>query len=191
MSKYKYVSYLFVVLGLLVILAAAYVIIQYATGLINAVVDFVTTNDYSKLQQCGVTPPNEFGKLKNEFATLVLPALYLGLPGVLIVVSALMFLAGFYFHKGRIEDEARKHEELERDMVHKIVKKMETEKSPAPSRPAQMPRRPPVRGAPEEGEPEDEPAQEEAPPEEEAQTEEPEEEPEELPKQKPVLKKRK
>jgi|WetSurMetagenome_2_1015567.scaffolds.fasta_scaffold722717_1 hypothetical protein len=187
MSKYKYVSYLFVVLGLLVIIGAAYVIIQYASGLINAVVDFVTTNDYSKLQQCGVTPPNEFGKLKNEFATLVLPALYIGLPGILIVVSALMFLAGFYYHKGRLEDEARKHEELERDMVHKIVKKMETEKAPPAARPAYPPKAPSARQPVSE----EEPAEEEAPAEEEPQDEEPEEEPEELPKPKPIVKKRK
>ncbi|MCI0503881.1 hypothetical protein L0Y65_04165 [Candidatus Micrarchaeota archaeon] len=191
MSKYKFVSYLFVVLGLLVILGAAYVIIQYATGLINAVVDFVTTNDYSKLQQCGITPPNEFGKLKNEFATIVLPAMYLGLPGVLIIVSALMFLAGFYYHRGKLEDEARKHEELERQMVHKIVQKMETEKSPAPPKPSTPNRRPQIRQEPEE-EPDEAAPDEEAPPEEEAEAEEaPEEEPEELPKPKPAFKKRK
>ncbi len=129
MSKFKLISYLFVVLGLLVVIGASYVIFQYTTGMINAIVDFVTTNDYSKLQSCGVTPPGEFAKLKNDFATLILPALYLGLPGLLLVVSALMFLAGFYFHKGKLEDDARKHEELERAMVHKIVKKMESEKS--------------------------------------------------------------
>jgi len=128
MSKFKLVSYLFVVLGFLVVIGASYVIFQYTTGMINAIVDFITTNDYSKLQQCGITPPNEFAKLKNDFASLILPALYLGMPGLLLVVSSLMFLAGFYFHKGKLEDDARKHEELERAMVHKIVKKMESEK---------------------------------------------------------------
>jgi hypothetical protein len=187
MSKYKFVSGLFVILGLLVIVGAAYVIIQYATGMINAVVDFVTTNDYSKLQQCGITPPSEFAKVKNEFATLILPTLYIGLPGLLLVVSALMFLAGFYYHRGKLEDEAKKHEELERQMVHKIVSKMESEKGGQPARavppPRAPPARPPIRPEPEPEEPEEEPA-----PDEEAPAEE---EPEELPRPKPVLKKRK
>ncbi len=185
MSKYKLVSGLFVLLALLVIVGASYVVIQYATGMINAVVEFVTTNDYSKLQQCGITPPSEFAKLKNEFATLILPSLYIGIPGLLLVVSALMFLAGFYFHRGKIEDDARKHEELEREMVHKIVKKMETEKGGQVQRAAPSYRAPP-RPPPQEEEPEEEPEEEEAPAEEEV-----EEEPEELPRPKPAMKKRK
>lgn len=184
MSKYKLVSGLFIILGLLVIVGAAYIIIQYATGMINAIVDFVTTNDYSKLQQCGITPPSEFGKLKNEFATLILPALYIGLPGLLIVVSALMFLAGFYYHRGKLEDDAKKHAEIEREMVHKIVNKMEAEKGGPPARSSVPPRPPQFQrpmARPEPGE-EPEPAQEAAPA---------EEEPEELPPPKPVLKRRK
>jgi hypothetical protein len=184
LSKYKLVSYLFVILGLLVIVGAAYVIILYATGLINAVVDFVTTNDYSKLQQCGVTPPNEFAKLKNEFATLILPAMYLGIPAVLIAVSALMFLAGTYYYRGKLEDEGRKHEELERQMVHKIVKKMETERGGAAPGPVVPEARQQARYEPPADEPEEDlPAEEE-----EAPAEEP---PEELPRPKPAVKKRK
>ncbi len=197
MSKYKLVSGLFVILGLLVIVGAAYVIIQYATGMINAVVDFVTTNDYSKLQQCGITPPSEFAKVKNEFATLILPTLYIGLPGLLLVVSALMFLAGFYYHRGKLEDDAKKHEELERAMVHKIVNKMESERGGQPVRAAPPPpraplARPPAR-PPARQEPEEEPGEPEEPEEEPAPAEEApaEEEPEELPRPKPVLKKRK
>jgi hypothetical protein len=189
MSKYKLVSGLFVILGLLVIVGAAYVIIQYATGMINAVVDFVTTNDYSKLQQCGITPPSEFAKVKNEFATLILPALYVGLPGLLLVVSALMFLAGFYYHRGKLEDDTKKHEELEREMVHKIVNKMDSEKGGQPARAVPPQRVPPARPPVARAEPyrESQEAEEEEAPVEEA----PEEEPEELPRPKPALKKRK
>ena len=172
MSKFKLISYLFIVLGLLVIIAASYVIFQYTTGMINAIVDFVTTNDYSKLQQCGITPPAEFAKVKNDFATVILPALYLGFPGLLIVVSALLFLSGFYYHKGKLEDDSTKHEQLEREMVHKIVKKMEAERGPSQRT---APTRPPSMG----DEPEDEDAGYAA-----------EEEPEELPAPKPAPKKR-
>jgi hypothetical protein len=123
------VGFLFVLLGVLVILGSAYVIISYASGMMTAIVDFVTTNDFSKLQQCGVTPPAQFNVLKNDLTTLVLPSLYIGLPLLLIILSVLMFLAGFYYHKGRHEDELKKVEALERATVHKLVKKMQSEKS--------------------------------------------------------------
>lgn len=124
MNKSKMVSFLFVLLGLLVIIGSAYVIISYATTMLSAVVNFVTTNDFSKLQQCGVNPPGEFNKLKNDLTTVVLPSLYIGLPLLLIVLSSLMFLAGFYYHKGRHDEEIKKVEQLEKEMVHKVVKKM-------------------------------------------------------------------
>ena len=162
MSKYKLVSYLFIILGLLVIAGVVYVIISYASDLINAIVNFVTSSDYSKLQQCGVTPPSQFYKLQAEFATLILPALYIGLPALLAIVSALMFLAGFYFHRGKMEDDSRKSEELERQMVHKIVQKMEIEKTASPP-PRVMPR-PAEPEEPAEEEPEEEMPQPKIPP---------------------------
>lgn len=125
MNKSKMVGLLFVVLGALVIISSAYVIISYASGMLTAIVDFVTTNDFAKLQQCGVTPPTQFNKLKNDLTTVVLPSLYIGLPLLLIVLSFLMFLGGFYYHKGRHEDELRKVEQMEREMVHRVVKKMQ------------------------------------------------------------------
>ncbi|MEW6035423.1 MAG: hypothetical protein AB1529_02320 [Candidatus Micrarchaeota archaeon] len=182
MSKFKVVSYLFVVLGLLVIVGAAYVIISYASGIIGAVVDFVTTNDFTKLQQCGVTPPSEFAKLKNEFATVILPSLYLGSLLVPLVISGLMFMAGFYYHKGKLEDDSRKSEQMEREMVHKIVKKMETEKAPPPQRMAAPSPRPAARRP----EPEEEEPQEEEPAEEEAGMSEEEPVEEEEPPPRPV-----
>lgn len=131
MSKYKVVSYLFILLGLLVVAGSAYVIVSYASNLLNAIVEFVTTNDYTKLRECGVTPPAQFDRVKNDLTSVILPFLYAGFPLLLILISFLMFLAGFYYHRGKLEDEARKKEELEREMVHKIVKKMETEKVPS------------------------------------------------------------
>jgi hypothetical protein len=138
MSKYKMVSYLFILLGILVFAGSAYLLISYASDILRAVVEFVTTNDYTKLQQCGVNPPSQFDRLKNEFATIILPSLYLGPIALFVVISALMFLAGIYYQRGKVEDDAKKHEEMERAMVHKIVNKMERDKpsSQPMSRPA-------------------------------------------------------
>jgi uncharacterized protein YneF (UPF0154 family) len=158
MNKSKMVGFLFVLLGVLVIVGSAYVIISYASGMFGAIVDFVTTNDFTKLQQCGVSPPAQFNKLKNDLTTVVLPSLYIGLPLLLIILSFLMFLGGFYYHKGRHEEELRKVEEMEREMVHRVVKKMQ--RGPKTSAHSSM--------SEDEEEPEDEP---EAEPEEEPEEE--------------------
>jgi hypothetical protein len=180
MSKYKLVSYLFVLLGLIIIIGAAYLIISYASDILNAIVDFVSTNGFAKLQQCGVTPPPQFSKIKADLTSVILPFLYVGIPLLLIVISALMFMGGFYYHKGKFEDESRKHEELERQMVHKLVKRMESSK--ASGRPSE--------GEPGEELPEEEPAPEAPEPEEPEPA--PEEEQEEAPKARPkAAKKRK
>lgn len=163
MSKYKLVSYLFVLLGLIIIVGAAYLIISYSSDILNAIVDFVSTNGFAKLQQCGVTPPPQFSKIKADLTSIILPFLYVGIPLLFIIISALMFLGGFYYHRGKFEDEARKHEELERQMVHKLVRRMESSR-PSSRQPEDVPEEP-EEPAPEE--PEEEPA--------------PEEEPEELP----------
>lgn len=186
MNKYKLMSYLLILLGAVVIVGSGYMIYSYSSTIISAIVNFISTNDYSKLQQCGVNTPPEFNKVKADFATVILPFFYVGLPVVLILVSYLMFMAGFYFHRGKQEDDAKKHEQLEREMVHKIVNKMQTEKPPAPSR--GMPSKKP---APAQEEPEEE-AQEEEPAEEEPSEEEGGEEPaEEEPPPRPPMKKKK
>ncbi len=190
MSKYKIVSYLFILLGLLVIAGSAYVIIAYASDLLRAIVDFVTTTDFTKLQQCGVSAPPQFNQVKADLTTMILPFLYLGLPLLLVVISALMFLGGFYFHKGKHEDDTKKSEELERQMVHKIVSKMESEKPAGQKKAAEAPPAAPVRPQPKkQADPDDEEPEEPEPGDEEP-TEEEEPEDEDLPPPKTALKKR-
>lgn len=133
MNKSKMTGFLFVVLGLLVILGASYVMISYLSDILTAIVDFVTTNDFTKLQQCGINTPSQFQKLKSELTTIILPSLYIGVPVMLIILSSLMFLGGFYYHMGRYEDEMKKYETMEREMLRKAVAKVGSEE--APSRP--------------------------------------------------------
>ena len=137
MNKSKLTGLLFVVLGALVILGASYVIISYASDMLTAIVDFVTTNDFTKLQQCGIDPPSQFQKLRTELTTMILPSLYIGLPVLLIILSALMFLGGFYYHKGKFEDESRKYESMEREMLRKAVTKLEVGGTPSRSEPTE------------------------------------------------------
>jgi len=137
-SKNKMVSYLFVILGILVMAGAAYMIVSYATVLLGAIVDFVTTNDFAKLQQCGVSTPQTFNQVKADLTGVILPFMYLGIPLLFLVISAIMFMAGYFYHKGRHEDESRKSAEIERQIESKVARRMETSR-PAPSAPAPEP----------------------------------------------------
>jgi hypothetical protein len=105
--------------------------------MMNAIVTFVSSNDISKLDKCGMTIPPEFIKLKTDLATLILPFMYIGMPVILIVVGVLMFLGGFYYNKSRFEDEKSKKDQMEREMVHKLVRKLDVGKSPGAGPPSE------------------------------------------------------
>jgi hypothetical protein len=129
MNKNKILSWFFVIAGLIIMLGSIFVLVSYATDILNAVVDFITTNDLKKLAQCGASLPPQFAKIKADFTTLILPMLYYGVPVLLLVVSVLMFTAGYFYHKGRSEDEARKKEDIERDMIRKAAERVARQKA--------------------------------------------------------------
>jgi len=129
MNKNKILSCLFIVLALIVMVGSVYVFVSYATDILNAIVDFITTNDLRKLAQCGAALPTQFSKIKADFTTLILPSLYYGIPVLFIVVSLLMFFAGYFYHKGRAEDEIRKKEEIEREMIRKASERVARQKA--------------------------------------------------------------
>jgi hypothetical protein len=135
MNKNTLVSALFVVLAMIVAAGSIYLVLSYATDMLNAIVAFVSTNDLSKLEKCGINLPAEFGRLKADLTAIILPFLYIGMPAVIIVVGILTFLAGFYFHKSKHEDECVKKEQIEREMVHKLVRKISVENKPAGDQP--------------------------------------------------------
>ncbi|MBI5227375.1 hypothetical protein HY988_02190 [Candidatus Micrarchaeota archaeon] len=138
MGKTKAASYILVLLALVVIIGASYLIIAYATDILTAIVDFVTTNDFAKLRQCGVVMPEQFNKVKGDLTAVILPAMYLGLPLLLIIIGAIMFAAGMQYKKSKLEEEVERHEKMEREMVDRIAKKMNHEPPPRqmpPSKP--------------------------------------------------------
>lgn len=116
MNRSKLVGILFVVLGMVVVMGSAYLIITYSSNVLNAMLDFVTTNDFAKLQSCGVNLPPQFLQLKEELTDVLLPFLYLGLPLILVILSMLMFAGGYYYRMGKEKDEQEKTEQLELDL---------------------------------------------------------------------------
>ena len=132
MSKYGFVSGIFLILGLLAVAGVLYMVLSYAGATLNAMTDFVTTNDFTVLKNCGVNPPEQFDKIKSDLPTVILPFLYLGLPLSLILISVLMFLAGKYNEKGGREDEERRKERIEGEAEKKVIEKLAAERPPPP-----------------------------------------------------------
>jgi len=128
MNKNKILSGLFVILGLIIICAGVYILVSYGTDILSTIKDFATTSG-TKLSQCGAQMPPEFNMVKTDYDMLMVPALYFGSTALLVVLSLAMFLAGYYYHKGRAEDEVRKKEEIEREMIRKASERVARQKA--------------------------------------------------------------
>jgi hypothetical protein len=97
MAKHNMLSGILVLVVILMIAISTYMVVTYATGVLNAAVAFASTDQMTKLQACGVTPPAELFKLRDDIPSLLIPALYVGFPGLMIILAILMFTAGFYY----------------------------------------------------------------------------------------------
>jgi len=100
MGKHNVVSGILVLVVILMIVISTYIVLNYATGVLNAAVAFASTDQMAKLQSCGITPPAELFKLKEDIPSLLLPAIYAGFPGLMIIIAILMFIAGYYYGTG-------------------------------------------------------------------------------------------
>ncbi|MFH1785251.1 MAG: hypothetical protein ABH842_02395 [Candidatus Micrarchaeota archaeon] len=129
MSKYKSMSYMFVLLTILLIFVFVYLSSDYVNSMLNAIIDFLNKNGISNLQECGILLPPDLTHLNADLNVIILPFLYYGLPIFFVMISLLMFLAGFYYHKGKIDEHAKAEDQLKRAVVHRLVKKMEKEKA--------------------------------------------------------------
>lgn len=107
MNRYNISSLFFIILGVLVIVGSSFVIVSYVSDILTGIVEFITTTDYSRLQQCGITLPDQFTKLKADFTTVILPFMYAGFPILLIVLSVLMFMAGAHHNRAKMMEEKK------------------------------------------------------------------------------------
>ena len=100
MGKNNLISGILVLVVILLIASTTIMVVSYTTGIVNAAVAFASTEQAAKLQACGVTMPNELIQLKADIPGLLLPAIYVGLPALFIVLSILMFIAGYFYGSG-------------------------------------------------------------------------------------------
>jgi hypothetical protein len=97
MGKHNVVSGVLVLVVILMIAISAYMVVNYTTGVLNAAVSFASSSQIGKLAGCGVTVPPELFKLQSDIPSLLLPAIYVGFPGLMVLIAILMFIAGYYY----------------------------------------------------------------------------------------------
>jgi hypothetical protein len=97
MGGHNVVSGILVLVVILMIALATFMVVTYTTGVLTAAVAFASTDQITKLQACGITVPAELFKLQADIPSLLLPAIYVGLPGLMIIIAILMFIAGHYY----------------------------------------------------------------------------------------------
>ncbi len=117
-NKVKYNILVF--LGILVIAASSLAIISYGTSILNVISDFVSSNGASKLNSCGVDY-SRFDQIKNDTTTLLFPAIYVGVPLLMIVLSVIMFYGGVYYNQAKLADEAEHRQKIEAEIIKKVA----------------------------------------------------------------------
>lgn len=117
MRKSGWTSYLFIVIGVFLISIATYLVISYSGKVLDGAIEFLTSNDASKLRSCGITVPSGLMSLRNDLIGVILPFTYVGLPLYLVALSLVMFASGYYFHKAKNEDDQFSKDEAERAAI--------------------------------------------------------------------------
>ena len=116
--KEKLLSWIFLGIGIVIILGCVYAVLVFSGTVLNAIVEFVVKNDLNKIKsQCATYIPPQFEDIQRDFATIILPILYLGVPMTLVVLSAVMFQAGYYRRKA---EEAESKKPLEERYKEKV-----------------------------------------------------------------------
>ena len=108
MGRHNTLSGILVLAAVLMIVATTFMVVFYATGVLSAAVSFASSDQIGKMQACGIAAPAELVKLRSDIPSLLLPAIYVGLPGLLIILSMMMFIAGYFYgggKEGRISSE--------------------------------------------------------------------------------------
>jgi len=124
MLKNKIMSYILSIIGTVLVIGGLYILISYLSFLGKGAIDFVSTNNVDTISRCGIVVPDMFIQLRDQFATVVVPVLYLGIPVAMILVSIIWFFSGYYFGRYSVEEdlamEVRKKQEIKQEVEERI-----------------------------------------------------------------------
>jgi hypothetical protein len=154
--KNKILAILFGVVGLIVVVACLYAGVTYLGFIGKALIEFFSPGNISAMNGCGIATPQEFIDIRNQLPTTLLPAIYIGIPLSLIIISVLMFFSGYFFGKHNFEqaigDKEKRKKEVDEEVSRRVGKHFEGRAPPKPAKKAE------VEEEPEEAEEEETPA---------------------------------
>lgn len=133
--KNQALAYVFGLLGIVIIVASLFYVISYLSYIGNVIIQFFSVNSTAKMSDCGIVMPSELIAIRDQFPTTIIPALYLGLPIVLILIAGFMFLSGYYFGRHALGTEVtahrKKQEEIEAEVARRTGQAPKKEEKPA------------------------------------------------------------
>ena len=97
MGKHNTVAGVLVLIVILMIAISTIMLVTYTTGILTAAATFASSDQITKMQSCGITAPPELYRLQADVSGFLLPAIYAGLPGLMVIIAILMFIAGHYY----------------------------------------------------------------------------------------------
>lgn len=124
MKKNKLISLFLGIIGALLVIGGLYVAIFYLNYFGQGLIEFVSVNNVESISKCGIVVPDMFLQLRDQFATTILPVLYLGVPIAIILISAIWFLSGYYFGKSRIEEDLEGREKRKKEIEEEVQKRV-------------------------------------------------------------------
>ena len=137
--KNKILSFVLGLVGAILVVASLYFAISYFSYIGKAIIDFLAANNMENLTSCGIVIPSALMDIRDLFPTTILPMLYLGIPLLLVAISALMFGSGYFYGKHSMESEAEAHRQREEHIQREVERRTGSKPPAQPASKSQVP----------------------------------------------------
>ncbi len=133
--KNKILSFVLGLAGAVLVVASLYFAISYFSYIGKAIIDFLAANNVENLTSCGIVVPSAFMDIRDMFPATILPMLYLGIPLLLVAISALMFGSGYFYGKHAMDSEAEALRKREEHIQSEVDRRTGTKPPAQPAKP--------------------------------------------------------
>jgi hypothetical protein len=132
MKKNKLMSLVLAIIGAALVIGGLYLLISYLNYFGQGLIQFVSANNVETISRCGIVVPDMFLQLRDQFATAIIPVLYLGIPVAVILISVIWFLSGYYLGKSRIQEDLESEAKRKMEIEEEVQKRVGGRKSKSP-----------------------------------------------------------
>ncbi len=124
MKKNRFISFVLAAIGAVLVLGGLYMLVSYLNYFGQGLIDFVSVNNVDTISRCGIVVPDMFLQLRDQFATAIIPMLYLGFPIAVIVISVIWFLSGYYLGKSVFQEDLESKEKRQKEIEEEVEKRV-------------------------------------------------------------------